>query len=172
MTNFFRITKIASIVFSILAIGTINIAKADENGERVMYVGSGTAKTGNDKAYSIGFMKISNSNERQWGADVGGEGTMHHNGSPETANSVNLLVGSNFGKSDFGRLDGAFLIGIRGKSSSCPASNLGFRCYADQDPSVKFGLNYGVVMTWSYKSILVGIRATGESKQALLGFRF
>jgi len=27
-------------------------------------------------------------------------------------------------------------------------------------------------MTWSYKSILIGIRATGESKQALLGFRF
>ena len=86
--------------------------------------------------------------------------------------SVNLLVGSNFGKSDFGRLDGAFLVGMRGKTSDCPKSYIGYRCYADGDPAVKFGLNYGVVMTWSYKSILVGIRATGESKQALLGFRF
>ena len=165
-------TKIALLLLLILAIGTLNIAKADENGERLMYVASGSATTGNDKAYSIGFMKISNSNERQWGADVSAEGTMFHNGRPETANSVNLLVGSNFGKSDFGRLDGAFLVGMRGKTSDCPKSYIGYRCYADGDPTVKFGLNYGVVMTWSYKSILVGIRATGESKQALLGFRF
>lgn len=165
-------TKIALFMLSFLVIGSSNLAKADENGERLIYVGSGSAKTGNDKAYALGFMKLSNSNERQWGFDVSGEGTMYHNGSPETANSVNLLVGSKLGQSDFGRVDGAFLIGMRGKSSSCPQSYLGYRCYADQDPSVKFGLNYGVVLTWSYKSILVGIRATGESKQALLGYRF
>lgn len=168
----FSIRKIATIFFSIITICTLNLARADENGERVMYVGSGSATTGNDKAYSIGFMKISNSNERQWGADVSAEGTMFHNGRPETANSVNLLLGSNFAKTDFGRVDAAFLVGMRGKTSDCPKSNLGYRCYADGDPSVKFGLNYGVVMTWSYKSILVGLRATGESKQALLGFRF
>jgi len=164
--------RAATILFSFLIAGMLNIAKADENGDRVMYVGSGSASTGTDKAYSIGFMKISNINERQWGADVSAEGTMFHNGRPETANSVNLLVGSNFAKTDFGRLDAALLVGMRGKTSDCPKSNLGYRCYADGDPSVKFGLNYGVVMTWSYKSILVGLRATGESKQALLGFRF
>lgn len=164
--------KIATFLFSLLLTGMPNIANANENGERVMYVGSGSATTGSDKTYSIGFMKISNTNERQWGADISAEGTMFHNGRPETANSVNLLVGSNFGKSDFGRFDGALLLGMRGKTSDCPKSYIGYRCYADGDPAVKFGLNYGVVMTWSYKSILVGIRATGESKQALLGFRF
>lgn len=163
---------------SIFTVSILQTALADDGGDRLLYVASGkssgaiSAKAGNEQSASIGFIKLSNNGQRQWGLDIGSEGTMLSNSSPKTATSFNLLIGSNFANSDYGRIDGSFLVGMREKSSYCPPSYLGYPCYANQDPSVNYSLNYGAVVTWSFKNVMVGIRATGESKQAMLGFRF
>ena len=178
MLTKFTTKKIIYVFVSILTVGSLQTAQADGGGDRLLYVASGkssdaiSAKARNEQAASIGFIKLSNNGQRQLGLDIGSEGTMLNNSSPKTATSFNLLLGSNFANSDYGRIDGSFLVGMREKSSYCPPSYLGYPCYANQDPTVKYSLNYGAVVTWSFKNVMVGIRATGESKQALLGFRF
>jgi hypothetical protein len=150
---------------------------SNELGESAMYVGGGTSKTdkygySSGTAMTLGFMKLKNSSETFYGGDISGEGTMYHNGSPERANSLNLLIGKNLANSGNSRFDAAILVGMRGEKSTCPSSYIGYRCYADSDPSVKWGLNYGLVGAWSFNKLLLGIRLTGESKQALIGVKF
>jgi hypothetical protein len=92
--------------------------------------------------------------------------------SAEQAISYNFLIGKNLLKYVTSRLDAAFLIGLRGTSFSCPRSYLGYECDADAEAIDEFGANYGVVLTWTYKNFLLGARVSGESKQALLGYKF
>lgn len=89
-----------------------------------------------------------------------------------SAMSFNLIYGANVTKDDKSRLDIGALIGVRESFSSCPDSNLGYQCYADQPPTTEYKVNYGVVVTYAYQSTVFGLRATGESVQALVGVKF
>lgn len=150
---------------------------ANENGENVIYIGGGSSKTdsygkSSGTAVTLGFIKQSNTSDTFFGGDISGEGTKYHNGSPEKSTSFNLLMGKNLSKNENGRFDGALLLGFREKSSSCPTSYIGYRCYADSEPSTKYGGNFGALLTYTHKSLMLGVRATGESKQIIVGFKF
>lgn len=114
-----------------------------------------------------------------FGLDIAGEGTSFdstsgQNSVAEQAWSVNLMLGRSLFKGGDFKLDGGVLVGVRDSSQRCPGgqSYLGFQCYADSDPEASYDVNYGVVLTTSFKAGLIGVRATGESTQALIGFRF
>lgn len=170
-----------SLVIAIV-IGT-SFAHADENGQNVIYLGSGSAKSGNPSVTSnktpvtLGYLRLSNTTDTVWGADISGEGTMldsswGQNRAVKQATSFNILLGKNLGKTENSRFDASLILGAREKTRSCPASYLGYQCYADTKPNTSYGFNSGVALTWAYKSVLLGLRATGESTQILLGYRY
>ncbi len=156
---------------------------AGEQAENVIYIGSGSAKSGdptvtsNKSPFTLGYLKLSNTVNSVWGVDFSGEGTLldstwGQNQAVKQATSFNLLLGKNIGKTENSRFDASLILGMRHKTKSCPSSYLGFQCYADSKPDVSYGFNSGVALTWSYSSVLVGVRATGESTQLMLGYRF
>lgn len=155
---------------------------ADENGGNLIYVGAGPAKkadstTTGSTPMSLGYLRLSNATNFVWGLDVSGEGTMldstwGKNNAVKQAMSYNLLVGTNFKNDGGSRIDGAVLLGAREASANCPSSFIGYQCYANSAPTTNHKLNYGVVLTWSFKSFMVGLRATEASTQALIGLRF
>lgn len=162
----------SALVFSI-----VTPAMANNNLENVIYVGGGSAKedsygnTGGSPA-TLGYIRQSNIKYFVWGVDISGEGPMYHNSMPKKSTSFNIIFGNNFHKTESGRLDAGFLIGMREKSSSCPRSYLGYSCYADADPSVKYTGNFGGIITWTQNKFMIGARVTDQSKQVILGLRF
>lgn len=162
---------------SAVALSTAMPVMANNNLENVIYVGGGSAKedsygnTGGSPA-TLGYIRQSNTKDFVWGVDISGEGPMYHNGAPTKSTSFNAIFGKNFHKTESGRLDAGLLIGMREKSSSCPRSYLGYSCYADADPSVKYTGNFGGVITWTQNKFMIGARVTGQSKQVILGLRF
>jgi len=170
-----------AIFITAVVLGAITV-RADENGENIIYLGSGAAKTASSTVSgatpgSIGYIRISNTADNVWGLDFGGEGTKldstwGRTGAVGQANSYNLLLGKNISKSEAYRFDATALIGIRESTASCPKSYLGYQCYADAKPDTQSVFNYGVVLTLTYKSFMLGARATSESTQAFVGYRF
>ena len=174
--NFIRFVSIA------LAAIAVQAAHADQNGESIAYLGVGAAKKGNAtessrSPFAIGYLKLSNTSNAIWGFDFSREGTMldstwSQNNAVKQASSYNLLFGTNFSKSENYRVDFALLAGAREKTSDCPSSFLGYQCYANAKPDTSYAFNYGAVISYTYKSLMLGVRATGESAQGLLGLRF
>jgi hypothetical protein len=170
-------SKIISLMLSALFLAASSQAHAQVSGENILFAGSGSGKDADSKAYSIGYLRVSNSTDRVWGVDVGGEGYMEDSTwgnykSSKQATSFNVLFGKNLHTGEGYRIDGTLIAGVREKSSSCSKSYLGYQCYADTAPDTKYSLNYGALLAVSYKSLTLGVRATGESKQVLLGIRF
>ena len=175
-----KFKKITTIIFVVLGATS---ATADENGQNVIYLGSGSAKSGdptttsNKSPFTVGYLRLSNSTDTVIGGDISGEGTMldsswGQNHAVKQATSFNLLLGRNLGKTENSRFDASLILGAKEKTRSCPASYLGYQCYADAKPNTSYGFNSGVALTWTYKSALIGLRATGESTQAIIGYRF
>ena len=169
-------SKFSTLLLSALLLAASSQAHADV-GENVLFAGSGSGKEAGSKAYSLGYLRVSNSTDKVWGVDIGGEGYMEDSTwgnykSSKQATSFNVLFGKNLQTGSDYRIDGALIAGVREKSSSCPKSYLGYQCYANSTPDTKYSLNYGALLAVSYKSLTLGVRATGESKQALIGFRF
>lgn len=173
---------ISTVSLALLSFCSISV-RATEKDESVVYLGSGSAKGGDSKTVStkkpitFGYLRLSNTSDRVWGMDISSEGTMLNStwgqdNEVKQATSFNLLVGTNLGKTENSRFDTALILGMREKSKSCPPSNLGYQCYADSKPNTSYGFNSGLALTWTYKSALLGLRATGESTQFLAGIRF
>jgi len=174
-----KLIKFIFISFCILA---NSISMADESGERIFYGGVGSAKTGSSTQngsapFSLGFLSVPKSNDSVWGLDFAGEGTMldstyGQNKVPAQAISFNFLLGKNFTKSESSRFDGAVILGGRQTVQECPASYNGWQCYADRAPNTSYGFNFGVLIAFTYNGITLGARATGQSSQAIIGWRF
>ena len=169
-------SRFISLMLSVLFLAASSQAHADV-GENVLFAGSGSGKEAGSKAYSLGYLRVSNSTDRVWGIDVGGEGFMEDSTwgnykASKQATSFNVLFGKNLQSGESYRIDGTLIAGIREKSSSCPKSYLGYQCYANSTPDTKYSLNYGALLAVSFKSLTIGVRATGESKQAFVGIRF
>jgi len=49
---------------------------------------------------------------------------------------------------------------------------VGSNTYADSAPDTDYKGNFGAVLTFIFDRTMVGLRVTGESTQALVGFRF
>jgi hypothetical protein len=175
--------KCTNIVLAVACLAFACQANANNDGENVIYLGSGPAKSGNPSTttskspFTLGYLRLSNTRDVVWGFDISGEGTMldstwGQNNAVKQATSYNLLIGKNLGKTESSRFDLAFIAGIREKTSDCPSSYLGYQCYANSKPNTTNAFNYGAALTWSYKGFMLGARATGESTQAIMGVRF
>lgn len=157
------------------------VSSADDNTSHAIYLGGGSSSNSldsasNKSAFSIGYLNLSSARDVVWGVDISGEGNKYDStwgyDSIQQATSYNFLIGRNISRTENSRFDAAVIMGIREDSSSCPRSYIGFQCYADQSPDISYAFNYGLALTWSYKSLLLGVRATGESTQAMIGVRF
>lgn len=126
--------------------------------------------------WSLGFMLQPATSRFAFGFDIGGEGTKLDStfgqDSLKQARSYNLLLGGNVATTGDTRIDAGLLLGARETVQDCPDSFLGYQCYADEEPDTEYEVNYGVVVSVSYRRAMFGVRATGESVQALVGFRF
>lgn len=151
-----------------------------QDGRNVIYGALGMADDDvleNDSMpFAIGFLHQRQSSNLVFGFDIAGEGTMLDStwGGEELRQAVsfNLLLGGNVAQSDRFRLDAAVLVGMRETFADCPDSYLGYQCYADTAPDTEYDVNFGALVGVSFDSVMLGLRATGESTQAVVGFRF
>lgn len=151
-----------------------------QDGRSVFYGGVGQASDEEFEVdatpWSVGVMTQAANSRFIIGADIAGEGTMLDStwGDNELrqARSFNLLVGGNIATNGTMRIDAGLLLGVRETFADCPPSYLGYQCYADTEPSVEYDANYGVIVGVSFDRTMLGVRATGESVQALVGVRF
>lgn len=159
-----------------LLVSSAQIAAADA----AVYIGGGNPQVGDPlqsdaTPMSLGVLGFS-PDGMVYGFDFGLEGTMLDStwgqDSLTQAQSFNLVIGHNLSQVGEGRLDIGALIGMRSTFSDCADSYLGYQCYADTAPLTEYAVNYGVVMTYSVRNMLFGLRATGESVQALVGVHF
>lgn len=157
-------------------------AQSVEDRRGAIYFGVGSANTdsefeSDDTAWSLGYLSLSDSDSFVWGVDISGEGTMlnstsRRNNEVEQGFSFNLLLGKNLLQFDTFRTDFSLILGGRQSSKECPDSSIGYECYADSEPDTSYKFNYGAALTFNYNSLFIGIRATGESTQGIVGYRF
>lgn len=98
-----KATRLVRVVFATLTLAGAAAAYADENGENVLYIGAGSAKSGDplgssETPMSFAYLKISNASDLVWGFDIGREGTTldstgGHVSTAKRSTSFNLLVG-------------------------------------------------------------------------------
>jgi hypothetical protein len=179
MTFMNRIAAAALVVGGLLQ---APLALATDPGSGLLYFGAGPSRSDSalesDRTpFSLGFLRVSPASDSVFGLDVAGEGTRLNSTWGQTravkqGGSINFLFGRNLSRSATSRFDAAFLIGARHKTAECPPSYVGYQCYADRDPDVSYGINYGVLLAWTQQRLMIGIRATGESAQGLIGFSF
>ncbi len=148
------------------------------------YVGAGSSSgeasrnENDDTAWSLdGFTKHGVS---LFGVDIAGEGTSYDSttgyyNEPRQGISLNLIAITPIMRGRRWTFDGGVLLGFvqRGRSMRIDRTIIpSCTCYADQDPDTEYDLNYGAVGLWTSGSISVGLRATKESTQAILGMQF
>jgi hypothetical protein len=112
-----------------------------------------------------------------WGLDISAEGKMldstwNQNKALSQGTSYNLILGKNISRLESSRIDAAIVVGMRESTSECPRSYLGYQCYANTEPDIGYKFNYGALITWTHTKMMLGIRATGESTQAIVGYKF
>lgn len=174
--------KFVKLALATLALVSASVSYADEGKSAVIYLGVGSAQSGDplkstDTPKTIGFLSMSNESDMVWGFDIAGEGTMldstwGQNKAIKQATSYNFLLGKNLFKGDGSRFDASLLLGMRDSTTSCPSSYLGYQCYANSDPVNKYEGNYGAVLSYTQQNVMFGLRVTGQSTQALVGYKF
>ena len=127
--------------------------------------------------WTVGYLYVSPTSPWTFGGDLAGEGvsldnTSGQNNTVRQGLSFNVLAGPHIRLGDQFSAGVAALLGGRQTGQRCDESYLGYQCYADQAPSVSYGLNYGAVAHLSFKNVLLGARRTGESAQLLVGVSF
>lgn len=129
--------------------------------------------------WSVGIY-ARNSNRLILGFDVGREGTLkdytaYRGGAESQSISLNFLIGGSFLQNEDFIFDSSLLLGLRPSEVTCPngQSFVGYRCYADVDPHVRYDYNLGVLFTAVHRSgLTAGVRSTRESIQGLVGWSF
>ena len=107
-----------------------------------------------------------------------GEGTMldsTYGGYDDLAQgfSFNFLYGIDVSKNQNDKISVGLLIGLIEEEQDCPDSYLGYQCYADESPDTEYGFNGGGFLNYSVsESLNLGLRATSNSTQLTIGFKF
>jgi hypothetical protein len=150
--------------------------------KNTFYIGGGSAikddpLKNSDAPFSIGFMHQPANNSLVFGFDLAGEGTSldstyRKNQALSQAISYNFLLGTNLIDSGRFTADAALIVGIREASADCPDSFLGYACYADTSPTIEYKGNFGAVVTMSVDQFTLGLRATDQSTQFVVGIKF
>lgn len=168
------------LAFSVSVVAQQGYSRPTQN---IFYLGAGSSSgdaannENDDTAWSLGW--IHKTNRLSWGIDIAGEGTSYDSttgryNDPTQGFSINLIALTPIMRGRRWTFDGGVLLGFVESGRSCEStgqSYLGFTCYADQDPDTEYDLNYGAVGLWTSGSISVGLRATKESTQAILGMQ-
>lgn len=162
------------IILTILLFSASSIAST-ETDTRLWFVGAGNnaEELAPSTSWSLGFIG-ENNGEYWWGFDIAGEGysldsTYNQNEDLDSALSLNFMWGKEISE-NFILLG---VIGARDKTSECESqSYLGYQCYADSDPDVSYGVNYGIHSIYQFEKMTLGLRLTGESSQLTLGFKY
>lgn len=172
-----------NVLIAITVIGACVLSPA-QAGENIVYGGVGTSSVKSPVGYgnldaspwSVGWLHTEKVSPLVLGLDYSQEGVRYDitwgQRSIRRSNSYNVLIGAKVADNGVVQLNAAAVIGTREANTSCPASYLGYRCYANQDPDVKYKFNYGGMLTLSYRTIMVGVRVTDVSNQMVVGLRF
>ena len=144
--------------------------------QNTIYGGAGTQRSSPDVPFVIGYLYMPPKELWTVGVDFAAEGVYtdgtYGSYTVERAPSLNLLVGFH-SRLEYGwRFGAAALLGARLTDKDCPNSYLGYQCYADADPTVNYGVNYGALVHLSFKNVMLGARRTGESSQVGVGVAF
>ncbi len=165
----------------LLSMALASSAMAQSTADTLFYFSGGTNNDDattetDDTPFAIGLLASPAGTSLLLGFDIGAEGEMLDStfgaNSLRQAFSFNGLVGSNLYNSQSVRADASLLLGVRESFADCPDSFLGFQCYADEVPDTEYEFNYGALVTVSFDSVTIGVRATEVSTQAVVGFRF
>lgn len=179
-------SKFTSLVASLMvALGATSASAQEVTGasmQSTFYLGAGKSFNEGDREdtstpFVVGFTHQPVGGRVVWGFDVAREGTKYdstgwQNASIDSAFSFNLIVGGNLVDTGAMKFDAGLILGVRETAEECPGSYLGYRCYANQTPSTDYKFNGGVLATMSFDRYVIGARATSESGQVLVGFRF
>ena len=148
----------------------------------ILYAGIGSGDRGDEfesdaTPWSVGYISKPRTTGFILGLDIAGEGTLldstsNRSNKVDQGLSFNLLLGRNLTRSQNWKYDLGVIVGARESSKECDDSYLGFRCYADEDPDTDYEFNYGAFFVASYRRLALGVRATGESTQVMLGIAF
>ena len=152
-----------------------------------LYAGSGQNTNTDNTPWVVGFLL--DTPQLIWGMDFSGEGTtvdqtggsagLYRDYVPrdlEQGFSINFLIGPRLTvkEGQTWRFDIAGIVGLRQDQRKCPGgqSYLGYDCYADEDPEASWTFNGGGLLSLTQRNWQVGLRATGESTQLIVGYRF
>lgn len=175
------------IIFAALLLS--NRLEAQDSNKKIasttIYVGSGRGEVNTNRVVSnaipwtVGFISRFDKKEAYWGLDISGEGTSINNtsgkrGVVEQGISANFLAGGSKEVTIGGPVAGGIglLIGMRRTGQSCPDSYLGFRCYADREPTMSYDLNLGAMIHFAVSRATIGARITPVSTQFIAGVNF
>tara|TARA_B100000242_G_scaffold199186_1_gene144085 strand:+ start:161 stop:712 length:552 start_codon:yes stop_codon:yes gene_type:complete len=174
------------LIFSLVS-SLLHSQEATENTENpnnfdgLFYVGIGSASGGDDEnddtTWSIGFL-ADMENDSILGFDIAGEGTMldsTYGGYDDLAQGVsyNFLYGVDVSENKDNKFHVGIILGFIEEEADCPDSFLGYQCYADQPPDYEYGFNGGGFATYSLdENVNLGLRATSNSTQLTLGFKY
>jgi len=175
--------KIFSLALLSIFIFAQSLAAQDNfNKNNVFYVGVGSSSGGDDEnddmPWSLGILHNSPTSDRVYGFDISGEGTMldtTYGGYDDLAQgfSFNLLYGFDTSEDKDDKLSAGLIIGFIEEEQDCPDSYLGYQCYADESPDTEYGFNGGGFINYSVnESLNLGLRATSNSTQLTIGFKF
>lgn len=169
-------------IIAIAALLSFGVAHADESKPHiVLYGGIGDSyrTIGNAKPeqFTTGAIGIfGQGGIGVFGVEWSQEGTqyVHEYGHSQfkTASAYNFIIGMKAVEAKGLRIDVNAILGVRDDTSTCPDSYLGYKCYADQEPSSTYKFNYGALVTASYGHLMLGYRYTPISHQIIFGIRF
>jgi len=157
-------------------------AQENINKNNVFYFGVGSSSGDDDEnddtPWSLGILHNSPTSDRVYGFDISGEGTMldsTYGGYNDLAQgfSFNFLYGFDISENKDDKLSVGLIIGFIEEEQDCPDSYLGYQCYADESPDNEYGFNGGGFLNYSVsESLNLGLRATSNSTQLTIGFKF
>lgn len=148
----------------------------------ILYGGLGMAETTDPTVshavpWTVGFIYQPAAHRYFVGLDFAGEGTSLNNTSNQSNGidqglSLNLIVGGSAPVGSPTQVGAGLLLGGRRVGLECPDSYLGYQCYADEAPTPSYAVNAGGLVHLTIGRLFVGVRATTESRQGLLGISF
>lgn len=165
----------------LLSTGLGSVATAQSTAETIFYFGGGVNNDGatvetDETPFVLGILAAPAGSPLLFGLDIAAEGEMLDStfGSDTIRQSFsfNGLVGTNLYQSQSVRTDASLIVGLRESFADCPDSFLGYQCYADEAPDTEYEFSYGALVTVSFDSVTIGVRATEVSTQAIVGFSF
>ncbi len=166
------------LVTTAITAAAISNARAKDQEEKLIYLEGDSPKNNGlgiskNTHYSIGYLRLGSG--ELVGFDITRKGTTLDStwgvtNLIEQAFSVNTLIEKNLFKSESRRVDGSLIFGFRHKTKHYPKSYISYQCYADQNPTASYGVNYGALIFY-LRTRVARQSIHRRSKHIVFGFR-